>query len=987
MSPILRMKAGSGPTGARGRCVVLGVVALCCLCAVAGVASDGAGSRFDYAMTTWTVKDGLPSGNITAIAQDTDGYLWLGTSEGLARFDGFQFISPARTDTALPGLLIPTLTGARDGSVWVGFDDAEGVSRIKNGHVRNYVARDGLPEGSITTLLEDGEGRVWAGGSGGLASFDGASWSVVRGEMGVPQAPVFSVFEDRSGTLWLGTAEGIFQRAKGERGFRLRDGSSRFVQSFAQDKSGALWVAESRTGVRPLGVGSPADVELPGVTRGVIADRRGHLWVAGLGEGLFRIDLSAPLRPHVERFGDDQSHAARSLFEDREGNLWVGLRGGGLLRLSEASIKTNLRLEGMTGDGVRAIATTPDRSIWIATAHGLNQFAPSSHRAHALEGPILLHTDRAGSLWVTTPQAIGRFVDGRLVPIPAPPGVRLERVVSMTSDAGGALWLCSYDEGVLRWHDGNLTRFGRDTVLHHRRCNFVFNDALDRLWVGFTTGGIAVREHGDFRLYGAADGLATGAVATIYQDRRQSIWVATVNGLTRIDDGKFVTADRRNGLPGKIVPSFIQGTDGELWLGTESGAHFVRFSPTEIDRVAANRSHQIAYTTYDQSDGLLGPLPRLGRPSALLGPKGEIWAFSGGSVAIVDPRRMAVRHNAPAPRVERVAIDGQELTPSEGFVVPPGTQTLQIDYGAISLSSATKLRFRYRLEGFNDAWVDAGTRRQTSYTNLEPGSYRFHVGVTTDGTWTEVSSVPFVIRPPFYRTYWFYGLCILIVSVAAWALWWLRLRTIRNEFALVIAERARVSREIHDTLLQSLGALTVQLEIVSRHLDPTQTKALTAMQRLRNNLVHCIQDARRSVWELRSLRLEQRSLAQALEEMAEETMVALPVLVRVVASGKARQSASDVEQHFLRIAQEAISNAVQHGRAEQITIELVYRSDTLTLSIHDTGCGFQVDDQAATTRDHWGLRNMRERIARLGGDLSVSSTIGKGTVVTAVSPI
>ena len=729
-------------------------------------------------------------------------------------------------------------------------------------------------------------------------------------------------------------------------------------------------------------------MRLPGPARALIFDQRGTLWVAGLGEGLFRITQPGRTRsPVVEPFRDERmlAGAARSLFEDRDGNLWVGMRGVGLLRLSESAIQTSLPLEGLTIDGVRAIGATPDGSVWVATGHSLNQFTGDQTRTFPVDDALALHSDRAGSLWVVTPRLLGRFAQGRFVQTPAPPGVRLERVFSLSSDASGALWLCSFDEGVLRWHDGTLTRFSDGTALNHRPCNFIFNDTDDRIWLGFTTGGAAVYNQGALRLYDTNDGLASGAVVAIYQDRHGTIWIATVNGLTRVRDRQLVTVDARHGLPGRIVPSLLEDADGDLWLGTESGAQFVHFSPAEIDRIAADPSHRITYTVYDESDGLLGPLARWGRPAAVRGRNGHLWVFSGGEVAVIDPKQGPMRHGPPVPRVDRVTIDGHDVSAVADFQVPPRTRTLQIEYGAVSLSLASKLRFRYKLEGFSNDWVEAGSRRQTSYTNLEAGTYRFHVGATSDGQWVD-TSIGFTVHPPFHRTYWFYAVCIVSTGLSAWGLWWLRLRAIRHEFAAVAAERARVSRDIHDTLLQNLGALTVQLEVVSRYLDPSQTKAKATLQNLRKNLVHCIRDARRSVWELRSLRLERRNLVEAISALAEESMVALPVVVRVDVAGRLRQCRPDVEQELLRIAQEAIGNAVQHGRAGKIFVELDYRGNALSMSIRDNGSGFVPEEVAVRSGEHWGLVNMRERVTKMGGTLSVISEVGQGTVVTVVSP-
>jgi ligand-binding sensor domain-containing protein len=973
---------------------VLFALSLCSL-ASPHLAANSDESPAGYALAVWTIKDGLHSGDIRAITQDTEGYLWLGTRDGLVRFDGLEFVPGPGGDSATEGTVVSALIAARDGGLWVGFSDVPGVSRIQRGQVVDYSVSDGLPDGMIAVLIEDRQGTVWAGGLGGLAAFRGKAWQRVGAEAGLPPMSVFSLYEDRAGTLWAGTSAGVFQRPSGEAAFHPYDDSSRFVQMFAEDRPGALWISESRNIVRQLGRAAdstlPRTVQLPGPARALIFDQRGTLWVAGLGEGLFRITQPAGARrPAVEPFNDERmlGGAARSLFEDRDGNLWVGMRGGGLLRLSKSAIKTNLPLEGHTSDGLRALAATPDGSVWVATGHRLNQLTGDRTRAFAVDDALALHTDRAGSLWVVTPRAISRFDGERFVPVPAPPDVRLERVFSFTSDSRGALWLCSYDEGVLRWHNGTLTRVSEGTALHHRPCNFIFTDTEDRVWVGFTTGGAAVYEEGNLRTYGTKEGLASGAVVAIYQDRHGAIWIATINGLTRIRDQQLVTADKRHGLPGRLVPSLVEDGDGDLWLGTESGAQLIRFSPAEIDRIATNSSHQITYRVYDESDGLLGPMPRWGRPTAVLGHNGHLWVFSGNQVAVIDPRQPPVRRTAPMPRIERVAIDGRDVSPGADFVVPPRTRTLEIDYGAVSLSLASKLRFRYKLDGFSNEWVDAGLRRQTSYTNLDAGTYRFHVGVTSDGQWADIAtSIAFTVYPPFYRTYWFYAVCIGAIGLAAWGVWWLRLRAIRHEFAVVIGERARVSREIHDTLLQSLGALTVQLEIVARHLDPSQSKAQEALQRLRKNLVYCVRDARRSVWELRSLRLEQRNLVEAVEEMAQETMVALPVSIRVEVAGRVRQCAPDVEQHLLRIAQEAISNAVQHGAAGEVVVELDYRGKVLSLSIRDNGRGFVPEEATANSGEHWGLVNMRERVTRMGGELSVKSVVGQGTVVTAVSPI
>jgi signal transduction histidine kinase/ligand-binding sensor domain-containing protein len=948
-----------------------------------------------YALTAWTIKDGLPVGNVLAITQDLDGYLWLGMNgSGLVRFDGFQFVvwNPSG-DVALPGAFIPALVGSRDGSLWVGYDDASGVSQIRNGQVRNYSARDGLSVRAVAAMLEDSHGTLWVGGRGGLVAFHGNTWQPLGQDQGLPDLDVYSLYEDRQGVLWMGSSAGVFRQLVGENKFELHDARSKSVHSFAQDASGAMWVSDSRMIIRNLDEAKTMDVarsvRLPGSGGHLLRDEHDNLWVAALGEGLFRVHrIPATGRPLIERVNYERKFtgAARSLFQDRDKNIWVGLRAGGLLRVSEATFNTDIPLAGLTNDGVRALAASADGSIWVATGHSLNRFSGRGRTTYAFDQTVALHADKTGGLWAATARGIGRFTDGRFTPLPIRGIVRPESTLSFTETPDG-LWLCSNDQGLFRWRNGVLTQFDDAPAVARRPCDFVYADSRGRVWVGFTAGGVAVYERDHFHFYSHGDGLASGSIQAIYEDRSGSIWIDTVAGLTRISEGHLTTVGSRNGLPDKLVPSIVEDADGYLWLGVDSASSVVRLNPEEVDKVAANPSHQIHYTLYGESDGLQGPLLSLSRPTAVRRSDGTLWFVSGLGVAVIDPHRLPERRKPPSMRIDRVLVDGKELTPLQQLALPGRMRTLQIDYAALGLSAASKLRFRYMLEGLSGDWVEAGTRRQISYTNLRPGSYRFRVDATGDGVRDGTGATwEFTVRAPFYRTYWFFGLCAVGAGVALWALWLLRLRAVRNEFALVIAERARVSRDIHDTLLQSLGAFNLQLEVVARQLD--SPRASDALQYLRRQVGECIRDARRSVWELRSPRLEAQDLPEAFQQMANNMMPAAHATIDIVVNGKARRCSPDVEEHLLRIGQEAINNALRHGRADEIRVKLDYRRHSVSLSISDNGCGFALkDDDETTTDGHWGLKNMKERADALRGRLGITSDPGRGTVIETIVPL
>ncbi len=951
-----------------------------------------------YALTAWTAKDGLPVGNVLAITQDARGFLWLGMNgSGLVRFDGFQFqtFTPAEGQDLLGGF-IPALVAARDGSVWVGFGDASGVSRVQGGHVTNYSQRDGLNVRAVAAMLEDRNGTLWAGGTGGLWAFQHEKWRRCDQADGLPSLDVFSIYEDSQGTVWLGTSIGIFRRTLLATKFVEQDSESVSVQSFAEDRDGTMWVSDTRMILRTLESSKIEKIvsatSLEGSGARLLHDSNNNLWIAALGEGLFRAYRS-PDAKHlsVERVAYENRFpgAARSLFEDKDHNIWVGLRSGGLLRLSAGSVKTDIRLAGLTSDGVRALAKTSDGSIWVATGHNLNQFSSKGRQiAHPFDQTLALSGDTTGHLWVASATAVGLFVNGHLMPLKIPSGIRLERTLALSTSPDG-LWLCNYDQGLFRWHDDTLSSFDDVPDVSNRPCDFLYTDSRERVWVGFVTGGVAVYEHGKFRSYGESDGLTRGGIQAVYEDTRGAIWITSKNGVTRLLNEHVATADSHNGLPGNMVPSLVQSADGDIWIGVNAGAAIVRFHPEELDRVAADHSYQMVYALYDESDGLRGPLLRLSRPTALTTPAGTLWFASGDGVALVDPRSSPTPRTNAVARIDHILVDGKDQPMSAGAVLSRRAQNLEIDYAALNLSSASKLRFRYMLQGFDRTWVDAGPRRLASYTNLDPGHYRFRVMAGGSGGWTAPEATwEFAIPPPFYRAYWFYGLCTAALTALVGLLWWIRLRAIRNEYALVLAERARVSRDIHDGLLQSLGAFSLQLEIIARQIDPTQTAARNTLRHVRTQIGECLSEARRAIWQLRSPRIEAQDLADAFKDLGNHPSYADAAQIHVVVLGRPRRCAPHIEEQLLKIGQEAITNAVRHGRADEITVTLEYSRRTVSIRVADNGTGFVPESRSEHEREsHWGLHNMRERAASIRGRFLISSSLGRGTVITATVPL
>jgi signal transduction histidine kinase/ligand-binding sensor domain-containing protein len=952
-----------------------------------------------YALSVWASEKGLPPGDVFAVNQDAEGYLWIGTPTGLLRFDGSRFVPWASINDKepLPSGPVHALVSAHDGSMWVGLGGGGGIVRIEKGHLTRFGRDQGAPPG-VNAMLEDRQGVVWAAARRGLFRYSEGRWTTVGTAEGYPGGDAFALFEDRAGSLWIGAAAGVYRRTKTT--FELVDRDTN-VQSLAEDVSGAIWVTDSNEVIHRLrdrkAPRADASVRLPASGWRLLGDRHGRVWVAAFGGGLMRLADTNASTPAIERFPYEHrlSGSPRSLYEDRDGNVWVGMRGG-LLRLSEASFDTNFPLEGLTHDGVRTTAVAADGSVWAATGHSLNRFAEGRRTVYNVSQATALHADARGSLWVATSQGVGRMVSGRFVPEPITPSVEMNRVLAITTDSRNVLWMCSALKGVMAWDGKVLTRFSQRADVFNRGCLSMGNDSRDRVWVGFQGGEVAVFDRGSFQIFGERDGLVPGLVLGFIEDKSGAVWVATAGGLSRYQNGRFTSITQANAPLVDLVPVIVEDDEGYIWVGVNSGVGVIRFHPREVDRVAANPSYHIEYAFYDETDGLQQtPLTWQSGVGAVRAPDGRLWLTSGAGLAVIDPRHLPHSRRPAAPRIEAVVVDGRTQTAPMGtateVALPSRTATLRIQYGSVSLSSASKLRYRYQLEGYDDDWVYAGQRRDVTYANLPSNRYRFRVSTTHDGQWTEAGTWGFAVSPPFYRTRWFITVVALGLTLLLALAWWLRMRALRQRYALVFAERARVSREIHDTLLQSLAALGVEIEAIATQLDVSQNSARDELRRLRRQVGHSLRDARESILELRRDGMKTPDVVESLREVGERTKRTYGVHVDISVNGRRPpHCSSDVDLQLFRIGQEAITNAIRHGHATEVRIVVSYEKDRVRLKVCDNGCGFTPDEDESAREAagaHFGLQTMRERAARISGRLEIVSHPGSGTTVETLIPV
>jgi len=984
------------------------VVSVCLLTSGRAIAAAPSGSSTperaipDYGLAVWAADKGQPPGDVFAIAQDAEGYLWLGTPNGLHRFDGARFTpwNGSTPATALPSGPIHALVGAPDGSLWIGFGGGGSVVRMLHGQITRYTPANGAPPG-VTGMIQDRQGAIWVAATRGLFRFFDNRWTVMGQADGYSGAEAFSLYEDRAGRLWVGTATGIYRRNNDT--FELIDRDANNVQSLTEDGDGNIWVSDSLEIVKKLSTHAAPhhgrEIRLPASAWRLMRDSRNQIWAAAFGGGLLRVRDPQAQTPTIERFEYEHRLAGspRSVFEDREGNIWVGMRGG-LIRLSERAF-TNVPLEGLNNDGVRTAIVDRTGGVWVATGHGLNRFNGADRRAYDVSQTMALHVDRGGELWIAGGQKVARFRDGRMEPIAVPNAIATSRVMALTTDAQQGIWFCTALKGVMQWDGRALSRFEGQTDIVGRACQSIYTDSQGRIWIGLTSSGATVYENGKFRSFTTRDGLASGTILAITEDRDGAIWLSATGGVTRYQKGRLTTLTQVNAPLSDLVPVLVEDLDGYIWVGVNSGAGIIRFHPSEVDKVAASPMHQVEYSLYDETDGMQhGSQTWQSGVGGVRDGDGRLWVATGLGMTMIDPRHLPPVHRPPPPRIEGVIADGRQVTPSDvvsgsgrtkELTLPAATSTVRIDFGTVSLSSASKLRFRYLLEGVDEDWVYAGTARDATYNNIPSGAYRFRVSTTANGEWTEAARWEFAVAPPLYRTPTFLAFSVLGLALVLTMAWWLRLRAVRNQYALVFAERARVSREIHDTLLQSLAAIGVELETIATELEPSQSPARDGLRRLRRQIGHCLREARESILELRHNSMKPRALVDSLRELADTTAESKGVHTEFSISGRPRACSADAEQQLLRIAQESVNNAVRHGRAVNVRITLAFEEDRVVLTVADDGCGFEPRDRetAVSTGEHLGLLTMRERAARIRGQLAIISRPGHGTTIETSAPV
>jgi signal transduction histidine kinase/ligand-binding sensor domain-containing protein len=963
-----------------------------------------------YMRTSMRTQDGSVSAGMFSVAQTSDGFLWLtSVTQGMYRFDGVRLVP---WTLRVEGRTIDRIVSVHDdraGGLWaVGEHE---VFHLKGGLVTSHFRLEAqFRTGNVSV---DPDGSLWIVDAGfnlqaPLCHVTERGVKCFGEPDGIPlPTGGQALLADGKGGFWLGGQRAVVHWRGGVSKVypieALKTNSGDGVNALALDSNGTLWVGllaqGPGKGLGRLENGVFRSFAAPGFDGSKLAvfaltpDRDGGLWVGTLGNGLFRI--RGDVVEHHGRAEGLSSDFINDLFVDREGILWVATTNG-IDNFREPRVTTFSSSEGLGKEQAVGVLASRDGGVWVANAGSLgrikNGAVTSIRSGQGLPGDQVTYMleDRGGNLWMGVQDGLYVFKNGRFRRIPEPDHQPLGLILAMAEDVDGDIWaMCSgVSRKLVRIRDFQVReQFPASQVPMGR----IAADPHGGIWIGPRTRNTLVL----FR-DGIQKEFPTEFAANLHTNHLSvqsdgSVMASFDDGLVGLRQGKAQRMTTKNGLPCNAIYSFIEDKQKSWWLLTECG--IVELPDSELQRWWANPEAVVQISLYDALDGARPG--RYGIRSADVSPDGRVWFATGFVVQMVDPSRLSKVALPAQAYIESFIVDRKKVEELENLELAPHPRDLQIDYTSPTFTTPQKVKFRYRLDGYDYDWHDAGTRRQAFYTDLPPGKYSFRVIASNgDGVWNEsAAGLDFSIAPAYYQTNWFRALCAVLLLLLAWAGYWLRIRQLHRQFEMTldarVAERTRIARDLHDTLLQSFHGLLLRFQTAFNLLPDRPAESKNVLASAIDQAAEAITEGREAVQGLRTSATATNDLADSIRALAEDLARedAGEVFVRVEVQGTPRALHPIVRDEAFRIAGEALRNSFRHAAAKQIEVELRYDDRQLRVRVRDDGSGIDSEVLRAEGRDqHFGLRGMRERAKLAGGKLAVWSGLNTGTEVELSIP-
>jgi signal transduction histidine kinase/ligand-binding sensor domain-containing protein len=949
----------------------------------------------------WTTREGLPQDRIRAMIRTRDGYLWLGTDAGLARFDGFEFKTYGLHE-GLGAVTVLSLLEGSDGTLWAGTLGG-GITALRDGKVlRTYTRADGLPNDSISRLAEDGEGRLWAGergmvarlagdrfepvpgmpdvGSGWLQTmflsrdgvlwlsfsgprvwtWQGGTWSAVK-QLGNTLPTSFG--EDADGRLWMGDGRGaLWCRDNGEwRVIPVQGGATTSLTSISLGPDGTLWLTWRQRGLQglrkgktilPVTDGSP----FAGTEDRVLATPDGLLWLGSVNRGLFALSPERLQVAIIDEHDRPGANTIGGLVEEVPGDFLIGTQGRGLYRMREQIVEPVIA-EPQVGPSttVNCMVSARDGGVWVGTGTGLTCLRGQTSEPVKGELPGWLDVwevcEDRGGLWFGT----------------------------------GAGHLYRVDEGVARHVD-----FGYDVPVKGMA---VQSDGT--LWVGTRGRGLFAKvPDGGWKSYGKEQGLLSPVVRVIYASRDGDIWVGTAGGGLAVKRGeRFFPVTTRDGLPDDTISQIHEGPTGRLWIGTHRGLAVL--SVEEVARIKAGQPGRLYPRVIDRFDGLLSEEFTIVPPVATSDGR---WAFgTTRGFVLLKPEDFQADRSVPPVLLQEVLVDGRAIAVKDGTVeVPPGAMRVEFRYTGLHFAAPDRLRFSTRLSGLEQDWGEPGTERTAIYRNVAPGDYRFEVGATAgNGLWTpKPAEVRVLIRPHVWQTGWFRA-AVVLLALGAVVFIVRRREQLRSASRIqqlerqqaVEGERARIARDLHDDVGASLTQVALLSQLARSNLTKRPEKAGQHVQQIFDTAKEVTRALDEIVWAVNPQNDTVESFALFLGAFVQNYSHAAGLRCRIDVPeslpGTSMESA--VRHHLYLATKEILHNVAKHADAHEIHFSLALDPAGFRLTIADDGRGFDHTETGKLEAD--GLDNLQSRLSQLGGTCTRRSAPGQGTTVEMNLPL